>query len=86
MQSKAVDSVMTTMTEAKFRRRPGRRHGVPGPGNAARDNKKLSIIPRLLQLPILSQRLGAEQAAQCSDHHPGWRLAQNPGCAFTQQD
>ena len=37
-QSKAVDSVMTTMTAvaatAKFRWRPGRRHGVPRPGGA----------------------------------------------------
>ena len=33
-----------------------------------------------------SQRQGAEQAAQRSDHHPGWRLVQNPGGPFTQPD
>ena len=70
-QSKAVDSVMTTMTvaaaTAKFRWRPGRRHEIPRPGGAGVGRPR-----RLRQQEVDyhssppaagdSQRRGAEQA------------------------
>ena len=84
-QSKAVNSVMTSMTAAaataKFRwRRHGHRHGVPGRGGAGVGRQRR---PRQQEVEYHSpppaagdsQRQGAEQAAQRSDHHPGWCLA-----------
>ena len=67
-QSMAVNSVMTSMTAAaataKFRWRPGRAvmtylvaEVLELAGNAARDNKKSSIIPHLLQLAIRNKEL-----------------------------
>ena len=68
---------------AKFRWRPGRRRGVSGRRGAGlgHNNKKSSIIPRLLQLAIRNDEelLNGVTINQR-------RLAQNPGGAFTQQE
>ena len=92
---KVVDSVMTSMTAAaataKFGWGRGHRHAVLGLGDAEVGRQRR---PRQQEVEYHSpppaagdsQRQGAEQATQRSDHHSGWCLAQNPSGAFTQQD